>query len=107
MVAPAGPAVKAAAKHTYLLTCAPPVVRYSWPPIADPAPVLASLQTTVTHILSKLEALRARRFQERVQRVVEVMRREGVDWRGVPYITPEGRIAVRVVPVEMNHPPGD
>ena len=49
----------------------------------------------------QIEKLRAARFQERVQRVLEVMREERVDWRGVPVITPDGRIAVRVVPVEM------
>jgi hypothetical protein len=54
----------------------------------------------------QLEEIRRRRFQQRVERVLEVMRRERVDWRGMAYITPEGRIAVRVVPVEADHPPG-
>jgi len=49
----------------------------------------------------ELEALRAKRFQERVQRVLAVMRQERIDWRGVASITPEGRIAVQVVPVEV------
>jgi len=54
----------------------------------------------------RLEEIRRRRFQQRVERVLEVMRRERVDWRGIAYITPEGRIAVRVVPVEADQPPG-
>ena len=41
------------------------------------------------------------RRRQRIQRVLEVMRRERIDWRGVPFVTPDGRIAVRVVPVEM------
>ncbi len=53
---------------------------------------------------AELEGMQARRFQERVQRVLEVMRRERVDWRGMPYITAEDRIAVRVVPVEVDAP---
>ena len=53
----------------------------------------------------RLEEIRRQRFQQRVERVLEVMRRERVDWRGMAYITPEGRIAVRVVPVEADHPP--
>ena len=49
----------------------------------------------------RLEEIRRRRFQERVERVLEVMRRERVDWRGVPFIGADGRIGVRVVPVEL------
>jgi hypothetical protein len=49
----------------------------------------------------RLEEIRRRRFQERVERVLEVMRRERVDWRGVPFIAADGRIGVRVVPVEL------
>ena len=45
--------------------------------------------------------LRRRRFQERVGRVLEVMQRERVDWRGAPFITGDGRIGVRVVPVDL------
>jgi hypothetical protein len=45
--------------------------------------------------------LQRRRFQERVERVLEVMRRERVDWRGLPFIGADGRIGVRVVPVEL------
>jgi hypothetical protein len=55
---------------------------------------------------AELEGLRQARFRERVQRVLVVMQREGVDFRGVPIITPEGRIGVRVVPVEVVLPPG-
>jgi hypothetical protein len=53
-----------------------------------------------------VERIRRERFEQRVNRVLQVMREQRVDWRGVPYITPEGRIAVRIVPVEMDHPPG-
>jgi hypothetical protein len=49
----------------------------------------------------RLEEIRQRRFQERVERVLEVMRRERVDWRGIPFIAADGRIGVRVVPVEI------
>jgi hypothetical protein len=47
-----------------------------------------------------LERMRRDRFRQRVGRVLEAMQREGVDFRGVAAITPDGRIAVRVVPVE-------
>jgi hypothetical protein len=40
-------------------------------------------------------------FQQRLRRVLEVMRAERIDWRGAPFFTPDGRIAVRVVPIEM------
>ena len=53
----------------------------------------------------RLDEIRRQRFQQRVERVLEVMRRERVDWRGIAHITPEGRIAVRVVPVEADHLP--
>ena len=51
-----------------------------------------------------IEALKRERFQQRVQRVLEVMQRERVDWRGVAYIAPDGRIGARVAPVEMERP---
>ena len=51
-----------------------------------------------------IEALKRERFQQRVQRVLEVMQRERVDWRGVAYIAPDGRLGARVVPVEMERP---
>ncbi len=54
----------------------------------------------------QLEELRRHRFEERVNRVLQVMREQRIDWRGIPFVTPEGRIAVRVVPVEMDHPAG-
>jgi hypothetical protein len=44
--------------------------------------------------------MQRRRFAERVARVLEVMQRERIDWRGAPHITADGRIAVRVLPVE-------
>jgi len=50
----------------------------------------------------ELETLARRRFQERVNRVLAVMREERIDWRAIPYVTPEGRIAARVAPVEMS-----
>ncbi len=49
----------------------------------------------------ELEALKAARFRERVNRVLAAMRREGVDWQAVLHITPDGRIGARVMPVEM------
>lgn len=65
-------------------------------------------QSDVTEELSdeelsdeELAALKRRRFEARVQRVIEVMRRERIDWRGVPYIGPDGRIRARVAPVEV------
>ncbi len=48
-----------------------------------------------------LEQLKRERFQERVQRVLAVMKAEQVDFRGLPIILPDGRIGVQVVPVEM------
>ena len=58
---------------------------------------------TVEQVLSDadLEALARRRFEERVNRVLAVMREERIDWRAVPYVTPDGRIAARLAPVEM------
>jgi len=47
-----------------------------------------------------LERLRQERFQQRVEKVLGTMREERVDFRGVPFITQDGRIAVRIVPVE-------
>jgi len=51
-----------------------------------------------------IEQMRQTRFQMRVQRVLEVMRQERIDWRGLPFLTPDGRVAARVVPVEMVEP---
>jgi len=51
-----------------------------------------------------VEALKRERFQQRVQRVLEVMQRERVDWRGIAYIAPDGRVGARVLPVEMERP---
>jgi len=53
---------------------------------------------------SAIERLRRERFAERVQRVLAVMKEERVDWRGVAFVTPDGRIAVQVTPVEMREP---
>jgi len=49
----------------------------------------------------EIERLKAKRFSERVQRVLVVMQREGVDWRAVPFVTPDGRIGTRVMPVDL------
>ena len=49
-----------------------------------------------------LEAVRRDRFRQRVERVLEAMRRERIDWRALAFITPDGRIALRVVPIEMS-----
>jgi len=39
-----------------------------------------------------------------VERVLAVMQEERIDWRGVARVTSDGRIAVSVVPVEMEQP---
>jgi hypothetical protein len=49
-----------------------------------------------------IELLKRERFQQRVQRVLVVMEQERIDWRGVPFVSADGRIGVRVVPVEMS-----
>lgn len=49
-----------------------------------------------------IEVLTRERFQQRVQRVLGVMEQERVDWRGVAFVAADGRIGVRVVPVEMS-----
>ena len=51
--------------------------------------------------LIRLEQLRRQRFQQRLRRVLEAMRRERIDWRALPHLTPDGRISARIVPVEM------
>jgi len=51
-----------------------------------------------------IEAMKRQRFHQRVQRVLAVMQQERIDWRGVPFITPDGRIGVRLAPVEMDRP---
>jgi len=60
----------------------------------------------------ELEALRAERFKERVQRVFGKMVEEGVDFQAVPGFVPDGtggwRIVLRIVPVDtrlQNHRP--
>ena len=52
----------------------------------------------------ELDRLRRERFRERVGRVLSCMREERIDWRGRPYVTSDGRIGVRVEPVEMGEP---
>jgi len=49
----------------------------------------------------ELDRLRHERFRKRVGRVLAVMRQERIDWRGRPYLTSDGRVGVRVEPVEM------
>ena len=57
--------------------------------------------TKVTEISNEdLERIRLERFQERVNRVVAVMKRERVDWRGMPFIQ-DGQIRARVIPVDL------
>jgi hypothetical protein len=51
-----------------------------------------------------IEEMKRKRFETRVNRVLAVMREERIDWRGVPLVTPDGRIGVRVVPVETDQP---
>ena len=48
-----------------------------------------------------IEDIRKQRFNERVQRVLEVMQQERIDWQGRPIITPDGRIEVKLYPVEI------
>ena len=50
---------------------------------------------------AELESLRRRRFEERVERVQAVMREQRIDWEGIAFVTTEGRIVVRVVPIEI------
>lgn len=50
----------------------------------------------------EIAALARRRFRERVTRVLAVMQEERIDWRATLYVTPDGRIAARVMPVEMS-----
>jgi hypothetical protein len=52
----------------------------------------------------EISRLQEERFRQRVERVLAVMRAERVDWRGVPFLTPDGRIAVRILPMEMSSP---
>ena len=51
---------------------------------------------------AEIEEMKRQRFQQRVQRVLAVMQEERIDWRGLPFLTPDGRIGVRVRPVEMD-----
>ena len=39
-------------------------------------------------------------FKARVARVAAVMQEERIAWRGIPAFTQDGRVGVRVVPVE-------
>ena len=48
-----------------------------------------------------IEEIRKQRFNERVQRVLQVMQQERIDWKGIPVISPDGRIVVRIQPVEI------
>ena len=52
----------------------------------------------------QIEELKQKRFRGRVERVLATMAAERIDWRGIPVVTPDGRIGVRVVPVEMTAP---
>jgi len=52
----------------------------------------------------EISRLQEERFRQRVERVLAVMREERVDWRGAPFLTPDGRIAVRILPMEMSSP---
>jgi hypothetical protein len=47
-----------------------------------------------------IERMKQERFQQRVQRVLAAMREERIDWRGAAFITPDGRVGVRVFPIE-------
>lgn len=49
-----------------------------------------------------IDEMKRHRFQQRVQRVLAVMQEERIDWRGVPFLTRDGRIGVRIWPAEMD-----
>ena len=51
-----------------------------------------------------INEMKRQRFQQRVRRVLAVMQEERIDWRGVPFLMSDGRIGVRVCPVEMDRP---
>ena len=61
-------------------------------------------RTEATLADEELDRLRRERFRERVGRVLAAMRQERIDWRGHPYLTGDGRIGVRVEPVELGEP---
>ena len=54
-----------------------------------------------------IEEIRKQRFNERVQRVLQVMGQERIDWQGRPIITPDGRIEVKLYPVEIPKGPAE
>ena len=51
-----------------------------------------------------IDEMKRQRLQARVRRVLAVMQQERIDWRGMPFLTRDGRIGVRVRPVEMDQP---
>jgi hypothetical protein len=57
-------------------------------------------ETTITD--DELQVMARERFQGRVERVLAVMREERIDWRGIAFIAPDGRIGVRVMPVDLS-----
>jgi hypothetical protein len=67
----------------------------------DAAEAGADAQHSTEEMEQELRRRREAEFQQRVERVLEVMRAERVDWRGLASVTPDGRIVTRVVPVEM------
>ena len=66
-----------------------------------PAEAGAEAQPSTDKMEQELRRRKEVEFQQRVGRVLEVMRAERVDWRGLASVTPDGRIVTRVVPVEM------
>ena len=71
-------------------------------PVQDPERTLQGPEGAEDLSEERLEEIRRRRFQARVQRVLAVMQQERIDWRGIAVIGPDGRIGVRVVPMEMD-----
>jgi len=48
----------------------------------------------------QVRQIREQRYRERLGRVLEVMKREQVDFQAQPLITSDGRISARVMPVD-------
>ena len=64
----------------------------------EPTNPLVPERTELTE--EELRAEQMRRFQERVNRVLMVMKRERVDFQAQAFLMPDGRIGTRVMPVE-------
>jgi len=65
----------------------------------------AEQERTIEELEAEAQAKRQVDFRGRVERVLAVMKEQRIDWRGVPVVTQDGRIGVKVVPVEMQQKP--